>query len=624
MKKLIIGILLLLFSAGLAGTPSMPGHWSVLAAYEAGDVNDKTMDVDSGETVACTGMLTHAAMSYWYRYTAAATCTLAVYTDMAMNPAAEADWVVVDTLAVTGTSGTWYKYGLTAVQQPAVAPYLRVRVANASVTDAEFDLYLAGTNDPAVQAMERGWISSGILSDSLSAHMTLFAAHDDSIGALRGDITAGGTGGLLASSVRDSVNAVLDDSTAGWDTDVSDDFDGAFACLSGIPSGLSDGDDVGMSAAAVRDSVNAVIDDSTSAWDKSSADDFDGAFASLSGIPSGLSDGDDVTTTIPGITGLADSLSAHMTLLAAHDDSIAALRSDIGSGGGASTIPGITGLADSLSAHMTLLAAHDDSIAAHMTLLAAHDDSIAALRSDIGSGGGASTIPEITGLADSLSAHMTLLAAHDDSIAAHMTLLAANDDSLDAHMTLISANYDSIGAHMTLLVANDDSLDAHMTLISANYDSIGAHMTLLAAHDDSIGALRGDIEPDTNDRDWATGYRIDNPGSSSFTREMIYYNASPCSVTVDSLTAMGPGTATSTVTVAKAYLYNTAAQSYTTVFSDALQRDDTDRDYSVTDGTPTTAGSANILPPGWGLFLTTASISALDYVFVFCAGGLSE
>jgi hypothetical protein len=81
----------------------------------------------------------------------------------------------------------------------------------------------------------------------------------------------------------------------GWDKNAADDFNGAFSSLTGIPSGLSDGDD---NTQLNETQVEAFIDgDETSfnGWDKNAADDFNGAFSSLTGIPAGLSDGDDNT-----------------------------------------------------------------------------------------------------------------------------------------------------------------------------------------------------------------------------------------------------------------------------------------------------------------------------------------
>ncbi len=134
----------------------------------------------------------------------------------------------------------------------------------------------------------------------------------------------------------------LTDLPANLDTDATDDFDGAFSSLTGIPAGLSDGDDDTQLTEAQVDSyvsnngyLTAEVDGSVTneielptqtgnagkllttdgtdpAWttlsvsfndltdvpvnlDTDATDDFDGAFSSLTGIPAGLSDGDDDT-----------------------------------------------------------------------------------------------------------------------------------------------------------------------------------------------------------------------------------------------------------------------------------------------------------------------------------------
>ena len=101
-----------------------------------------------------------------------------------------------------------------------------------------------------------------------------------------------------------------------WDKDASDDFDGGFSSLIGVPSGLADGDDdTQLSDAQIAtlgyikspndgdtSATNEIQDlspyqtiSATSTWDKDVSDDFDGAFSSLTGVPSGLADGDDDT-----------------------------------------------------------------------------------------------------------------------------------------------------------------------------------------------------------------------------------------------------------------------------------------------------------------------------------------
>ena len=83
---------------------------------------------------------------------------------------------------------------------------------------------------------------------------------------------------------------------ANIDEDSTDDFDGAFSSLTGVPAGLADGDDVNDADA---DPTNELQSWSTlpgipANIDEDSTDDFDGAFSSLTGVPAGLADGDDV------------------------------------------------------------------------------------------------------------------------------------------------------------------------------------------------------------------------------------------------------------------------------------------------------------------------------------------
>ncbi|MGD1960371.1 MAG: tail fiber domain-containing protein [Fulvivirga sp.] len=123
------------------------------------------------------------------------------------------------------------------------------------------------------------------------------------------------------------------------DLDATDDFDGAFGSLSGVPAGLADGDNVNDADASITNEIQDLeLDGSTlritnnssatdidlspfagtntdeqdlgfngseititngdnvdvSGWDLDASDDFDGAFGSLSGVPAGLADGDDI------------------------------------------------------------------------------------------------------------------------------------------------------------------------------------------------------------------------------------------------------------------------------------------------------------------------------------------
>jgi hypothetical protein len=71
----------------------------------------------------------------------------------------------------------------------------------------------------------------------------------------------------------------------GWDKNESDDFDGEFGSLNGIPSGLSDGDDdTQLNESQVE---NFIDGDETSfnGWDKNAADDFSGDYNDLSNNP---------------------------------------------------------------------------------------------------------------------------------------------------------------------------------------------------------------------------------------------------------------------------------------------------------------------------------------------------
>ena len=78
---------------------------------------------------------------------------------------------------------------------------------------------------------------------------------------------------------------ISSDVFTGWDKNESDDFDGAFSSLTGIPAGLSDGDD---NTQLNETQVEAFIDgDETSfnGWDKNAADDFSGDYNALTNRP---------------------------------------------------------------------------------------------------------------------------------------------------------------------------------------------------------------------------------------------------------------------------------------------------------------------------------------------------
>ena len=98
-------------------------------------------------------------------------------------------------------------------------------------------------------------------------------------------------------------------------------FSGDFNDLSNIPAGLSDGDDVNdadhdatneiqtLSLSGTQLSISDGNNVDFSGWDTDVSDDFDGDFSSLSNIPSGLSDGDDVDDADADATNEIQTLS---------------------------------------------------------------------------------------------------------------------------------------------------------------------------------------------------------------------------------------------------------------------------------------------------------------------------
>ncbi len=94
-----------------------------------------------------------------------------------------------------------------------------------------------------------------------------------------------------------------------YDTDVSDDFDGQFSSLTGVPADLADGDQVDDADADPTNEIQSLEfigevltlsgDQSGTSldftgWDQNVLDDFDGQFSSLTGVPADLTDGDQV------------------------------------------------------------------------------------------------------------------------------------------------------------------------------------------------------------------------------------------------------------------------------------------------------------------------------------------
>ncbi|XOV94523.1 MAG: hypothetical protein ACFHWX_07420 [Bacteroidota bacterium] len=101
---------------------------------------------------------------------------------------------------------------------------------------------------------------------------------------------------------------------SGYDADSSDDFDGQFSSLTGVPSDLADGDHVDDADADPTNEIQSLqlngnvltlsgdLSGTTldlSGWDQDASDDFDGQFSSLVGVPSDLADGDQVDDADP-------------------------------------------------------------------------------------------------------------------------------------------------------------------------------------------------------------------------------------------------------------------------------------------------------------------------------------
>ncbi len=96
---------------------------------------------------------------------------------------------------------------------------------------------------------------------------------------------------------------------SGWDNDASDDFDGQFTSLTGVPADLADGDQVDDADADPLNEIQSLelngevltlsgdvsgTSLNFSGWDNDASDDFDGQFTSLTGVPADLADGDQV------------------------------------------------------------------------------------------------------------------------------------------------------------------------------------------------------------------------------------------------------------------------------------------------------------------------------------------
>ncbi|MHA7832591.1 MAG: hypothetical protein ACX93O_15955 [Flagellimonas sp.] len=99
-------------------------------------------------------------------------------------------------------------------------------------------------------------------------------------------------GGIISLS-NDPGNTLID--LSNYDNDLSDDFDGLWSSLTGIPAGFADDidNDTQLTDAQVATAVNNEFPN----LDTDATDDFDGDWSSLTNIPADIADGDDNTVT---------------------------------------------------------------------------------------------------------------------------------------------------------------------------------------------------------------------------------------------------------------------------------------------------------------------------------------
>jgi hypothetical protein len=161
--------------------------------------------------------------------------------------------------------------------------------------------------------------------------------------------------------------------------------------------------------------------------------------------------------------------------LAAHTDTLQALRADIDAGGSSL-------LLDSINQHRVEIDNLHDSIAVHRTELDNHTDSIADHRA------------ELDNLSDSIADHRTELDANTSQIASNGTNISTNSVGILDNQNDIASLEDSISKHT-------DTLQVHQDQIAALYDTAAIHLDTLQLHrvqieylNDSIAVLRADID----------------------------------------------------------------------------------------------------------------------------------
>lgn len=128
--------------------------------------------------------------------------------------------------------------------------------------------------------------------------------------------------------------------------------------------------------------------------------------------------------------------------------------------------------------------------------LAAHTDTLQALRADIDAGGSSLLLDsinahrlEINDLHDSIAAHRSVLDNHTDSIATHRTALNNAVDSIADHRTDIDSNTATGVINASNISANSVFISVNTTDISSLEDSIAKHTDTLQVHQDQIAAL---------------------------------------------------------------------------------------------------------------------------------------
>jgi len=140
-------------------------------------------------------------------------------------------------------------------------------------------------------------------------------------------------GGMISLS-NDPGNTIID--LSNYDNDSTDDFDGMWSSLTGIPAGFADDidNDTQLTDAQVATAVNNEFPN----LDTDATDDFDGDWASLTNIPADIADGDNNTVTslnqdnVSGVITYSNESAVDQTanVISSDDDNLIAVGSDGG------------------------------------------------------------------------------------------------------------------------------------------------------------------------------------------------------------------------------------------------------------------------------------------------------